>query len=190
MGKINFTTAKTREDIAAILALQRVNHVKQLDAATIKSQGFITFEYSLEPLWAMNQNFPSIVAWGEPGELAGYCLSGCSTDRGHFGALDDMYAYFETLEFAGKKLGGAPFMCNGQVCVAENFRGQGVFDGMYLAFKELWSPQFDCCVTEISQRNTRSLRAHQRLGFEVFHEYSDGIFNETWDVVGWDWNTD
>ncbi len=187
MQEITFTTAKTRDDIAEIIRLQRKNQVKNLDEATIKSEGFVTFEYEIEPLLAMNNAFPHVVAWSDEGQLAGYLISASSTDRGHFEVLDRTFAYFETLEFCEKKLKGQPMMLTGQICVADGFRGQGVFDGLYLKFQALWSPHFEFCLTEISKKNPRSLRAHERVGFRVFHEYSDDVLDETWDVVGWDW---
>ena len=187
MEKITFTTAKTREDIAKIIELQRKNQIRNLDEATMKSEGFVTFEYEIEPLFAMNQSHPSVVAWAEDGRLAGYCISACSADRGYFEVLDRTYDYFEALEFCGKKLSDQPMMLTGQICVAEGFRGLCVFEGLYAKFQAIWSPGFEFCVTEISKKNTRSLRAHERIGFEVFHEFSDEILNETWVVVGWDW---
>ncbi len=187
MEKVHFTTAKTRDDIAAIIELQRLNQVKNIDPETARSQGFITFQYHVEGLFAMNQKFPSVVAWAEDGRLAGYNISASSTDRGHFPQLDGLFAVMDSLSFRGKKLEGEPMMLCGQICVAQGFRGQGVFEGLYGKFRELWSADFEFCLTEISTRNTRSLRAHERVGFEVFHEYFDPTTSERWAVVGWAW---
>ena len=67
------------------------------------------------------------------------------------------------------------------------FRGRGVFDGLYQQLREAYAPRFDFTVTEISQRNTRSLRAHRRVGFETMHVYEDPAAGEQWEVVAWDW---
>ena len=68
---------------------------------------------------------------------------------------------------------------------ARDFRGMGVFDGMYRQLRTAYAPQFDFTVTEISQRNARSLRAHRRVGFETLHVYEDA--SDVWEVVVWDW---
>ena len=74
----------------------------------------------------------------------------------------------------------------GQICVAEGYRGMGIFDGLYAKHKENLSARFELCVTEIAKRNTRSLAAHKRVGFEIIHEYYDTIYPELWEVVAWD----
>jgi RimJ/RimL family protein N-acetyltransferase len=41
-------------------------------------------------------------------------------------------------------------------------------------------------VTEVAARNTRSLRAHARVGFEPLHVYPDATTGEEWHVIGLD----
>jgi RimJ/RimL family protein N-acetyltransferase len=74
----------------------------------------------------------------------------------------------------------------GQVCVAEGYRGRGVFDGMYQKMKEVCRADYDFVITEIAERNTRSIRAHERVGFEILHTFSDAVAGEDWRVVVWD----
>lgn len=69
----------------------------------------------------------------------------------------------------------------------ENYRGQGLFDKLYQHHRETYSDRFTVFVTDISERNTRSLRAHKRVGFEAIHEFFDPALNETWIIVAWDW---
>ena len=73
----------------------------------------------------------------------------------------------------------------GQVCVAKDFRGQQVFSDLYQKMKTEMSSHFDCIVTEIATRNTRSIRAHEKVGFETIHIYEDET--EEWAIVAWDW---
>ena len=75
----------------------------------------------------------------------------------------------------------------GQVCVAKAYRGKGVFDRLYAAHREHLRHRFDACVTEISVRNPRSLRAHARVGFEELERYRDAA--DEWVVVIWDLRT-
>ena len=88
------------------------------------------------------------------------------------------------LTWQNKPIGSQRYYAMGQVCVAEGYRGQGVFDGLYAKHKELLSGQYDLCVTEIAVRNTRSIRAHERVGFQTIHTYTDD--SELWNVVLWD----
>ncbi len=70
----------------------------------------------------------------------------------------------------------------GQVCVAKPYRGQGVFAGLYTLMSQHLRGSFDYLVTEVSMRNPRSLRAHEKVGFTILHEYQsqDG---EQWAII-------
>jgi hypothetical protein len=74
----------------------------------------------------------------------------------------------------------------GQVCVAREHRGKGVVDGLYRTLAERYRDRFDFTVTEVAARNTRSLRAHARAGFETLHVYPDATTGEEWHVVALD----
>ncbi len=73
----------------------------------------------------------------------------------------------------------------GQICIAKVYRGQGLFEQLYNYHKEIYQPQFDLFVTEISTRNHRSLRAHEKVGFKTIHTHRDNL--DEWRVVAWDW---
>jgi RimJ/RimL family protein N-acetyltransferase len=74
----------------------------------------------------------------------------------------------------------------GQICVAEAFRGKGIFQGLYQAHAKFFGSRFDCLVTEVSPLNKRSMAAHLKLGFDIIHEYEDE--SGEWCVIAWDWS--
>ena len=182
---IEFTVVSEPAQVDRILSLQAENHRDQVDAATAASEGFTSVRHDPAVLQAMNRAYPSAIALAD-GRLAGYALMMPQAFRDRVPILDPMFALLDTLSWRGRPLAGDPrWFVMGQVCVARDFRGMGVFDGLYRQLRESYSPQFDFVVTEISQRNPRSLRAHRRVGFETMHVYPDG--DETWEVVAWDW---
>ena len=73
----------------------------------------------------------------------------------------------------------------GQVCVAKAFRGKGVFDLLYQAHRRHLDAQYDCSITEVATRNTRSMRAHDRIGFAVIDRYRDAT--DDWALLRWQW---
>ncbi|MCH1418110.1 MAG: hypothetical protein L7U68_06150 [Flavobacteriaceae bacterium] len=73
----------------------------------------------------------------------------------------------------------------GQICVDKAFRGQGVFRQLYAEHMALLSKQYNYCITEVSNRNLRSMQAHYATGFELLHCFS-GTQDE-WNIVLWDW---
>jgi ribosomal protein S18 acetylase RimI-like enzyme len=73
-----------------------------------------------------------------------------------------------------------------QLCVSKDYRGQDLVQKLYGGFQEHYASHFDFCVTDVAQANARSLKAHQKRGFQVIDTLSYGGIG--WDIVLWDWN--
>lgn len=184
---VEYTLVRDPADVERILALQAENHRDVVDAATAQSDGFTSVRHDRAVLQAMNRAHPSAIAVSGD-VLAGYALMMAQQFRGDVPILAPMFALFDRLEWRGTPLAGNPrWFVMGQVCVAKAFRGQGVFDGVYHQLRDAYAPRFDFVLTEISQRNVRSMRAHRRVGFETLHVYRDEAADEMWEVVVWDW---
>lgn len=63
-------------------------------------------------------------------------------------------------------------------------RGNGLMARLYEQLRMSLGHAHDLCVTEIATRNRVSVRAHERMGFEVISTYSDP--REEWVIVAWD----
>jgi GNAT superfamily N-acetyltransferase len=173
-----------RADLAQVLALQRANLRGTVPADEATREGFVTVAHTLEILEAMHEVAPSVVAC-RGADLAGYALVMPVEARTLIPILEPMFRLFETLEWRGRPLSTRPYYVMGQICVAPAYRGMGVVDALYLEHRARYASRFDLCVTEIATRNTRSLRAHARVGFEVAATYRDA--EDEWAVVVWDW---
>jgi len=114
-------------------------------------------------------------------ELAGYALVMPVEFRSFVPVLDPMFRRLD----ANARLEGRRYYVMGQVCVAKPYRGRGVFSALYAAHRENLKSRFDACVTEISVRNSRSLRAHEKVGFEELERYRTAT--DEWIVVIWNW---
>jgi GNAT superfamily N-acetyltransferase len=181
-----WTVGAIREpsELEQILALQRANLAANVGADEARAQGFVTAVHDLDSLERMHDLAPSIVARSESG-LAGYALTMLVEARADVPLLEPMFQLFETLSWRGRALAGTRFYVMGQVCVAKPFRGQGVFDALYRGHRDHYRERFELLVTEVSLRNPRSLRAHERVGFQPLHRYRDRV--DDWVILGWDW---
>jgi ribosomal protein S18 acetylase RimI-like enzyme len=175
-----------RADLEQILALQRDNLRDRISAEAARQEGFVTVAHTLEILEAMHAIAPSVIAC-DGAELAGYALMMPVETRSMLPIIDPMFRVFETIAWRGKPLSAWPYYVIGQICVGRRYRGQGVVDALYREHRARYAERFVLCVTEIATRNTRSLRAHERVGFEVLSIYRDGL--DEWAVVGWDWTS-
>ena len=176
--------AATREDLEDILRLQRENLRDLVSPEEAQQQGFLTVAHTLDTLERMHALAPSVLA-REGDALAGYALVMPLAAREAVPELLPMFAQFDALTWQGRPLSTYRYYVMGQVCVARAFRGQGVFDALYRGHRDAYAGRFDFTVTEIATRNTRSMRAHARVGFQVLTTYRDAL--DEWAVVLWDW---
>lgn len=177
---------QSREELEQVLALQRRNLPPVLSAEEQRAQGFVTVQHDLPTLERMHALAPSVIAL-QGSEVVAYALVMPRECRALVPILEPMFALIEQLEHRGRPLKDQRFYVMGQVCVDKAHRGTGLFDALYHQHRAQLRERFDCVITEVSVRNTRSLRAHARVGFETVHTYRDA--SDTWAVVLWDWDT-
>ena len=182
---ISYTQADGLDDIKAVLALQSANLHDHLSKEQITSQGFLTISHSLDLLAKMSKVSAQIIAKANE-QIVGFCLSMTQEFENEIPILVPMFETMNNVSFQDKKLKDYQYITVGQVCVADGFRGQRIFDGLYAEFRNQFETEYEMAVTEISLRNTRSLSAHQRVGFVPLEQYT-APNGETWQSVVWDW---
>jgi GNAT superfamily N-acetyltransferase len=171
-------------EIEGIKALEVANNLVNISMEESDKEGFVTASYSIELLRKMNEIQPSIIALYE-NKVVGYAMVTDKELYGQHTLLDSLFDALVDMNYQGKKLGGAKVVLVGQLCVAKPFRGKGLVPKMYNFFKECLITQYDYCVTDISEANPRSIRAHEKCGFKIIDtlEY-EGV---KWYIVMWDW---
>lgn len=184
MPNIQYVGATTPQEIRDILALQQANLSKNISPQTALEQGFLTVEHDYDLLWDMNHPYGHTIA--KAGEqVAGFALTMTTDFVPRLPILKPMVELVNngTLSWNGVPCRELRWVIMGQVCVHIDYRGQGVFEGLYQAMRTRMQPHFDVIITEISARNTRSMRAHAKAGLQELHRYTadDG---QEWVVVG------
>lgn len=182
---ITYTTAKTKNELEQILILQQQNLALGLTAQEIAAQGFVTVSHSFDDLNKMNELEAHVIAKDNDRVIA-YLLAMTVRSRFDIPVLVPMFELFDAVTYGQKTIADYNYMVVGQVCVAAGYRGQGIFDACYAAYKSYYKGRYDFAITEIATRNQRSLNAHKRVGFETIYTYvaPDG---EEWNIVVWKW---
>lgn len=182
---ITYTRSGTKDELEQILALQKQNLAVGLTADQIKAQGFVTVSHSFEDLYKLNELEAHVIA-KDNDRVVAYVLAMTVRSRFDIPILLPLFESFEEVLYQHKRIAEYNYMVVGQVCVAADYRGQGVFDACYAAYKNYFKDKYDFAITEVATRNQRSLNAHKRVGFKTIHTYSapDG---EEWNIVLWDW---
>jgi len=182
---IVITRSSTTKELEGILELQKQNLKKDLTPEQIKEQGFVTVSHSLDDLEKMHRHEPNIIAKDEELVVA-YVLAMTEESKNDIPRLVEMYESFDHIQYHGKSVSSYSYIVVGQVCVSQAYRGKGLFDQCYQAYKDYFKSKYDFAITEIASINLRSMNAHKRIGFEVIHTYTDNSAVE-WNVVVWDW---
>ncbi len=176
--------SESEEELQQILKLQEANHLDYLSEETKKSDGFVTVKHDIDLLKKMNDEAKQIIAV-DNGVVVGYALVMLKEFSKMIPLLTPMFNMFSELSFKDKPLVDYRYYVMGQICIAEIHRGQGIFEQLYLKHKEVYSDRFDFCLTEVSQSNSRSMKAHLKIGFETIHSFQDE--NDYWNIILWNW---
>ena len=182
---LNYTTATAIKDLEEILTLQKANLTAGLSAQEIQSQGFVTVNHSYELLKSLNDREKHVIARDED-KVVGYLLAMTQQSKSDVPVLVPMFTEFGIIVYKNKKVDAYNYIVVGQVCIDRNYRGQGILDNLYAAYKNYYSSKYDFAITEIASNNLRSLNAHKRIGFTEIHNYCDPE-NTKWIVIVWNW---
>jgi hypothetical protein len=182
---LTITTVTTEEEILQILALQQSNLATSISQRKATEQGFVTVQHSFVLLKKMNRVAPQVVA--KAGDnVVGYALMMPETFKEMIPVLKPMFSTLKSLKWNGERIDSFPFYIMGQICISDNYRGRGIFDRLYAKHRELYADEYRLCITEVSNRNQRSMKAHHRVGFETIHTFTDAT--DTWNILAWKWN--
>lgn len=177
-------SAEDESELKGILKLQEANLFQNLSPQEKSEQGFVTVKHSLEQLTAMNELAAHVIA-KDGDQVAGYILAMTKASRAVIPVLVPMFEQFDQLKVDGKAISALDYLVIGQICVGKNYRGQGLFDRMYAEYRKKFVGKYEFGITEIATSNLRSLKAHERVGFETIHIFRDSI--QEWAIVAWKW---
>lgn len=182
---IKYVTPEAPADFEQMLLLQQANLPEAITDKEKQDQGFVTVRHTKQLLKSMNDQAAHSIAKAD-GQVIGYALAMTRSFREEIPILIPMFDMIDSLSFQGKSLANIHYLIMGQVCIAKQYRGQGVFQGLYEGLQRQHAKSFPLIITEVDQENKRSLRAHQKVGFE--HLFSYGSPDGTkWELIVWDW---
>lgn len=173
-----------KEELVQIAQLSASNLVTNISEETKAKEGFVTWVYPREVLFALHAIVPSVIVM-DGNKLAGYAITltkECVTIYPPLAATID---FVSTVDYKGRPLIDYPIYFMGQICVDPDYRGRGVVGMLYEFHRQQFSPKYSMLMTEISTSNPRSLKAHQKAGFKVIGTHWEN--EDNWDLVLWDW---
>lgn len=175
--------AEHQADWEGILALQQQNLKLESLSPEQKQDGFVTVLHTVSLLQEMAEHLGQVIAV-DKGRVVGYALAMARAIEPKIPVLIPMFRMINQLSFEGQALQDANYYVMGQVCIEQAYRGQGIFGQLYAMHRQTFSQSFDYCLTEVSTSNGRSMRAHEKVGFQTIHSFTDPT--DEWNILLWD----
>ncbi len=182
---ITYAISKTDKELSEILNLQKQNLRQNLTKSEIESQGFVTVNHTFEDIKKLN-NYEQHLIIKDDDKVVGYLLAMTKNSEKDIPILLPLFDMFTKTLYKKKLVSEYDYIVVGQVCIAKDYRGLGLLDEAYKAYKKQFKEKYDFAITEIALTNQRSINAHKRIGFSEVHRYT-GLNNIEWSVVVWDW---
>ena len=178
--------AKYDWELHGIIDLQSQNLENNISPEQIESEGFVTVRHEYELLAQMNKAAPSIVAVDND-KVVGYTLSMPKQFKEDIPFLIPMFDHIDSLYLDNTSFKDIDYIIGGQICIAPAYRGVGLFNLLYNKARDCYQEQYPIMLTEVSDRNMRSIRAHEKCGFKTIHKYALNSY-ENWYIMLWDWS--
>jgi hypothetical protein len=173
-----------KNELLQVSRLQIMNLKKNITEEAALTDGFLTAEYTMEYLQQMHDSSPSIIA-KDGDQVVGYALVATKAVRDGHDLMADLFNVIDTKFYNERSLREANYVVVGQLCVAKDYRCQGLVKGMYDYYRDCYAAEYEYLITDVAQANTRSLKAHKKSGFIVIDTLEYGGIG--WDIVLWDW---
>lgn len=166
--------AETEDHLRGIIDLQQKNLPSQIANEQERlDQGYLSVANSLDELRDMKAECPQVVAFDPiTGNVVGYRIFYTRKQKENSCAFQHMWSYTQEVD-CSTLLGGVRHYLTdpdrvgkGQTCIAKEFRGCGMFEALYKYSLNLLSSRYTHLFARISADNTRSRRAHEKVGFE------------------------
>ena len=174
----------TDDEIIQIHKMNQLYLRSNLSQQVQEEEGFVSWLYPVSLLQQMDSIAPSIIVKDDD-KVIGYALVTPIEASSFHPDLKTMIDNLETIDYKGKRLSAYSYYVMGQVCIDKDYRGKGIFSMLFQKHKEIYSDKYELLITEISTKNLRSQKAHEKVGFTTIYTYTDAV--DEWNVVVWNW---
>lgn len=156
-------------DFESLVSLQNSNLASNLSDDQ-RRDGFLSVSFSAKQFADMNDDLCVVVGTQEKVVKAFLCASTVEFNK-PFALPKTMIDRFPQAIYDSKPLSDWLVCIAGPVCIDAALRGQGVLEMLYDCFYDIAPPQYELATVFVSADNTRSIRAHEKLGMRIVDEF-------------------
>lgn len=154
-------------DIPSVKKLLERYHVKNLDVHE-RENGFVTTDMTIPQLSELchSENGVLIAVDENTHSVAGLLLGASWQFLTPWPIFNHMANILNHYELNGKKLDRATSYQYGPICIAEEYRSQGIGESLLAYQRQVFSARYTMAVTFVNVLNSRSYAFHTRSQFE------------------------
>ena len=171
----NIPMIKTRignnDDIDGILALQEKYLYLNLSELE-REKGFVTTPFTVSQIQEIIKQNGIFVGENENKEIVAYVYAGSWSYFEQWEIFNFMVSRFPKLNFNGNEITTINSFQYGPVCIAEEYRGQGLLNEIFEEMRTAFIKKYPISITFINKVNAISLNAHtKKLGWVIIDEF-------------------
>jgi len=185
MNKLRYKRASLDSELTDILKLQKKNLPEFLSTEEMLSEGFLTVRHDFEILKKLKEIEPPVICKDRM-EVVAYILAMTEDSKEELPILKKMFNKFDKVKYLNKPISSYHYLVIGQVCIAKDYRGKGILKSCYSLYKTSFKNKYDFAITLISNRNLRSMHAHEKIGFKTINTYKS-LEGEVWNILLLEW---
>lgn len=156
-------------DIEGILALQKSNLYSELTAAQ-RTRGFVTTPFTIPQIEEIIEE-DGIFVVERKGQIIAYAFAGTWKYFEQWAIFPFMAVRLPGLSFKGGEITTSNSFQYGPVCIDAQYRGKKLLNSIFEVMRLEFVQKFPISITFINKVNQISLRAHQKLGWEIVDEF-------------------
>lgn len=163
----------TTEEIPLVKALLERYHAKNLQTDKERTNGFVTTdmtEQQLETLLSV-ENGVAVAVERSTGTLAGLLLGASWQFLSDWPMFLHMVELLPEHRHEDKKLSPENCYQYGPICIAEEYRGEGVGEALADFQRKVFGERYPISATFVNFKNQRSLSFHERYGWKHAGEF-------------------
>ena len=159
------------EDLAGVGELQKRYHITTIREED-KADGFVTTLFSYEQFLSLIREENGLAVACEGDRIIAYAMAGSWEYWSAWPLFQHMIADLPNIEYLGRVLSTENSYQYGPVCIAGEYRGQGVLEHIFEFSRRQMAFRNPVMITFINQINPRSYDAHTRkVGMDLIKTF-------------------
>lgn len=159
------------EDLADVGELQKRYHITTI-LEEDKADGFVTTLFTYEQFLSLIREENGLAVGCDGDKIISYAMAGSWEYWSAWPLFQHMIADLPTIEYLGRVLSTENSYQYGPVCIAGEYRGQGVLEHIFEFSRRQMASRYPVMITFINQINPRSYDAHTRkVGMDLIKTF-------------------